>query len=204
MNIAVFASGSGTNAEALIRRFNSDGSPHRVALVVTNRAAAPVIDRARRLGVETLVIPSAALADEAAVRPLFEARSIAFIALAGFLAMIPGWMVDAYAGRIVNLHPSLLPRHCGRGMWGRHVHEAVLAAGDAESGITIHRVDADYDTGAIIFQSRIPVTPDDTPDTLQERIHVLEHRWYPAVVDAVISRQGKSPGKSQGKSQGAE
>lgn len=190
MNIAIFASGTGTNAEALIRRFNGrGGSSHRVALVLTNRSSAPVIERARKLGVEAVCLSREELADETVAGLLLESRSIGFVALAGFLAMVPVWMVRRYAGRMVNLHPSLLPRHGGPGMWGRRVHEAVIAAGDTESGITLHLVDEDYDTGLPLFQAHIPIAVgNDTPESLEARIHPVEHRWYPALVGALLRR----------------
>jgi phosphoribosylglycinamide formyltransferase-1 len=119
---------------------------------------------------------------------MLQKENIDLIVLAGFMRKIEAPLTAAYAGRIVNIHPSLLPRHGGPGMYGHHVHEAVLAAGDTESGITIHYVDEQIDGGEIIFQARCEVLPDDTPDTLANRIHVLEHRHFPEVVVNILSK----------------
>lgn len=186
MNIAVFASGSGSNAENIVNRLNRPGSRHRVSLIVTNRRDAGVIERAARLGVPCEIIDRATLADEAAIGAILDRHGVEFIALGGFLAMIPAWMIARYPRRIVNIHPSLLPRHGGKGMWGHHVHEAVYAAGDKESGITIHYVDEHYDSGDIIFQDRVAIGSADSAADIEAKVRALEPLHYPAVVESLL------------------
>lgn len=186
MNIAVFASGTGTNAEAIIRHLDNPGSPHRVSVVVTNRSGAGVIDRAKNLGVPVEIITRAAMADSDTVGAVLDSYGVEFIALAGYLAMIPQWLVGRYEGRIVNLHPALLPRHGGKGMYGHFVHEAVVAAGDTETGITIHHVDCHYDSGQVIYQESVPVAPTDTPDDVEAAVRALELKRYPKVIASLL------------------
>lgn len=186
MNIAVFASGSGSNAENIVNRLNRPVSRHRVSLIVTNRRDAGVIERAARLGVPCEIIDRATLADEAATGAVLDRHGVEFIALGGFLAMIPAWMIARYPRRIVNIHPSLLPLHGGKGMWGHHVHEAVHAAGDKESGITIHYVDEHYDSGDIIFQDRVAIGSADSAADIEAKVRALEPLHYPAVVESLL------------------
>lgn len=186
MNLAVFASGAGSNAEAIIRRFNHPGSRHRVALVVTDRSDAGVIKRAQALGVDVEVIKRSQLSDKEFTSSLLSSREIGFIALGGYLGMIPEWMVKEYDHRIVNIHPSLLPRHGGKGMYGHHVHEAVVASGDTESGITIHYVDQHYDSGQVILQAKIPVAPDDTAADVESHVRALEPLHYPETIASLL------------------
>lgn len=184
-NIAVFVSGSGTNCENIIRYF-SESQKARVALVVSNREDAYALVRAKNLGVPTVVIPKAKLADVEMVIGLLEKYNIGFIALAGYLLMIPKYLIDRYRGRMVNIHPSLLPKYGGKGMHGHHVHEAVKASGDKETGITIHYVSEVCDGGAIIFQARTSVVPDDTPDSIAQKVHILEMEHFPKVIESLI------------------
>lgn len=186
-NIAIFASGNGSNAENIIAHLRATGSPLNVALIVTNRADAGVVQRAARLGVPVAVLTRSDINDPATMLGVLEARGIKFIVLAGFLLMIPPFLVDRFEGRMINIHPSLLPRHGGKGMFGRHVHEAVIAAGDRETGITVHRVSHHYDSGAVIFQARVPVDPTDTPGTVEAKIHALEREHFPRVVCETFS-----------------
>ena len=186
MNIAIFVSGSGTNCENIIRFFQSS-EDITSALVVSNRADAYALRRAERLGVPTAIVPKAQLNDPAVILPLLKEYDIHFIVLAGFLPMVPDFLIDAYPRRIVNIHPALLPRHGGKGMWGHHVHEAVKAAGDTETGITIHYVSPVCDGGEIIAQFSTPVSPDDTPDTIAEKVHVLEMEHFPPVLAEVFA-----------------
>jgi phosphoribosylglycinamide formyltransferase 1 len=184
MNLAIFASGTGTNAARIIDYFR--GSPRiKVSLIVCNKPGAGVLDIARREGVQTLLIEKEPFFRDGAVRELM-AKEIDFIALAGFLWKIPEALVQAYPGRIVNLHPALLPKYGGKGMYGKFVHEAVIAAGDPESGITIHYVDEHYDHGEPIHQFKVIVEPGDTPETLAQKIHLLEYEHFPKVLEAVI------------------
>lgn len=182
-HIAVFASGSGSNAENLIRHFASRPHAGRVELVICNRAGAGVIERATRLGVPVSVINATDMQDADKMLALLDRYHINTIVLAGFLMMIPPYLTQKYDGRMVNLHPSLLPAYGGKGMYGRRVHEAVIAAGETESGITIHTVTDVYDEGKIVFQARVSIAPDDTAATLEAKIHNLEHIHLPRVVE---------------------
>ena len=181
MNIAIFVSGSGTNCENIIRHFQGSESIS-IKLVVSNRSDAFALERAKRLGVPSAIVPKAKLNDPDVILPLLKEYGIDFIVLAGFLPLIPDFLIDAYPRRIVNLHPALLPKHGGKGMWGHHVHEAVKAAGDTETGITIHYVSPVCDGGEIIAQFSTPVAPDDTPDTIADKVHVLEMAHFPEVL----------------------
>ncbi len=188
-NIAIFVSGSGTNCENLISFFkNSDII--NCALVVSNKADAYALVRARNHGVPTAVMPKADLNNPDLMMPLLREYNIGFIVLAGFLPLVPDFLIDAFPMRIVNIHPSLLPKFGGKGMWGHHVHEAVKAAGETESGITIHYVTPVCDGGDIIAQYHVALTPNDTPDDIADKVHVLEMEYYPKVVEEIIS-QGK-------------
>lgn len=187
-NIAIFASGNGTNAENIIRYFQGNGEV-RVKLVVSNRRSAFVLERAARLGVPSACLTKEEWADGRAVLALMEEAEIDFIVLAGFLARVPDCLLQAYPDKIVNIHPSLLPKFGGKGMYGEHVHEAVLAAGEQESGITIQYINEHFDEGAIICQQKCPVLPDDTPDTLAARVHALEYEYYPRVVEQLVLGQ---------------
>lgn len=182
--IAIFASGSGTNAEAICREL-AGRDDIKVDLMVCNRRQAGVYERMERMGVESVHMGKAEWADGARVVDLMRRRGIDLIVLAGFLAIIPPALLEAYPRRIINIHPSLLPKHGGPGMYGHFVHESVLADGDKVSGITIHYVDEHVDGGEIILQASCPVEPGDTPDSLAARIHRLEHAHYPRVVEAV-------------------
>ena len=185
LNIAIFVSGSGTNCENLIKYF-ADKADVNCALVVSNKADAGALERARRLGVETAVTPKAELNDPAVMLPLLRRYDIGFIVLAGFLPLVPDFLIEAYPQRIVNIHPSLLPKFGGKGMWGHHVHEAVKAAGETESGITIHWVTPVCDGGDIIAQYRCALSPDDTPDDIFDRVHELEMKYFPKVVERLV------------------
>ena len=184
-NLAVFASGGGTNCENLIRYF-SHSDIARVALVVSNKADAFVLDRARRLGVPTAVISKAELAQPDVVLPLLSEYGVQFIVLAGFLPLVPDYLIEAFPRAIVNIHPSLLPKYGGKGMWGHHVHEAVKAAGETETGMTVHWVTPVCDGGGIIAQFRVALLPTDTADDIAAKEHVLEMEHFPQVVEKVI------------------
>jgi phosphoribosylglycinamide formyltransferase-1 len=185
--IAVFASGSGTNAENLIRYFRTKPGA-RVELVLSNRPGAGVLERARGLGVETEIFNRDTFYGSSEVADLLRSKSIDFLVLAGFLWLVPDGLLEAFKGRIVNIHPALLPRYGGKGMYGEHVHRAVIDSGDTESGITIHYVNREYDKGDIIFQARCPVRKNDTPATLASRVHELEYRHFPEVVEQLLDK----------------
>lgn len=185
VNIAIFVSGSGTNCENLIRCFK-DSERVRCALVVSNKPDAYALVRATNLGVPTAVAPKAQLNDVDFMMPLLRQYGIDFIVLAGFLPLVPDFLIDAYPRRIVNIHPALLPKYGGKGMWGHHVHEAVKAAGEAETGMTVHWVTPVCDGGEIIAQYRCALSPDDTVDDIAEKEHQLEMKYFPQVVEQVL------------------
>lgn len=184
-NIAIFASGNGTNAENIIKYF-SGNKDIKVKIVMANKADAFVLERAHRLGIPTLYINREQWADATHILTLLHEQQIDFIVLAGFLARIPDALLHAYPNRIVNIHPSLLPKFGGKGMYGNKVHEAVVAAGETESGITIHYLNEHYDEGQIIAQYRCPVMPNDTPQDVATRVHALEYEYYPKVIEQLL------------------
>jgi len=185
MNVAIFVSGSGSNCENLIKFFQDDPMI-RIALVVSNKPDAYALVRAERLGVPTVVTPKPDLHDPNVMLPLLQRYDIGFIVLAGWLPLIPNFLIDAYPHRIINIHPALLPKYGGKGMWGHHVHEAVKAAGEAETGMTVHWVTPVCDSGEIIAQFRVALSPDDTVDDIAEKEHQLEMAHFPQVVKEII------------------
>lgn len=184
-NIAVFASGTGSNARKLIEHFR-DSPVARVALVISNKKDAGVLDIAREHGIAIHLIDRAGFYEGENILSVLQKAEIDFIVLAGFLWKIPDYLVRAYAGRMVNIHPALLPKYGGKGMFGAHVHEAVRAAGEAETGITIHYVNDHYDEGDIIFQARCAVEPEDDAAAIARKVLVLEHRHFPEVVERLL------------------
>jgi phosphoribosylglycinamide formyltransferase 1 len=184
-NIAIFASGTGTNAENLIRYFSTRNSA-KVILVLSNKSQAPVLERAASLGVNSLFFDRQEFYETDSVLGILKKNKTDIIVLAGFLWFIPGYLTREYAGRIINIHPALLPSYGGKGMYGDRVHAAVLDAGELHSGITIHYVNDVYDTGDIIFQAKCDVLPGDDVHSLAARIHQLEYEYFPVVVEDVI------------------
>ena len=185
MNLAIFASGTGTNAARIIDYFRGS-TQIKVSLIVCNKPGAGVLNVAERAGVPTLLIEKEPFFRGGAYVAALEEKKIDFIVLAGFLWKIPSALVQAYRGRIINIHPALLPKYGGKGMYGRFVHEAVIAAGDKESGITIHYVDEHYDHGDPIRQVKVLIEPEDTPETLAKKIHLLEYEHFPKIIEEVI------------------
>ena len=185
MNIAIFVSGSGTNCENLIKYFAGSESVN-CALVVSNKFDAYALVRAENLGVPTAVAPKAELNSPEFMLPLLKKYDIEFIVLAGFLPLVPSFLIDAYPHRIINIHPALLPKYGGKGMWGHHVHEAVKEAGETETGMTVHWVTPICDAGEIIAQYKVALSPDDTVDDIAEKEHQLEMKYFPKVVEEVI------------------
>ena len=174
INIAIFVSGGGTNCENLIKYFSGSESVNR-ALVVSNKADAYALVRAERLGVPTAVATKPELNDETVMMPLMERYGIDFVVLAGFLPLVPNFLIEAFPRRIINIHPALLPKYGGKGMWGHHVHEAVKAAGETETGMTVHYVTPVCDSGEIIAQYKTALSPTDTADDIAEKEHhILE------------------------------
>ncbi|MGQ9620662.1 MAG: phosphoribosylglycinamide formyltransferase [Bacteroidales bacterium] len=184
-NIAIFASGSGTNAENIIRFFSVRKSA-KVALVLSNNPNAYVLVRAVRFKVPVKIFNRHEFYKTDSVLETLVSFNIDFIVLAGFLWLVPKNILSHYYRRIINIHPALLPSYGGKGMYGDRVHRAVIESGDRESGITIHYVDEKYDNGDIIFQFRCKVEPDETPESLAVRIHELEYRYYPEVIEKLI------------------
>jgi len=184
-NLAVFASGNGSNAENIIRYFkNSDTI--KVACVCTNRPDAYVIKRAHDHGVDVLVFSGKEFHETDKVIEFLKQHKTDWIILAGFLWLIPEYLINEYPGRILNIHPALLPKYGGKGMYGDKVHKAVIENGEAFSGITIHLIDNEYDRGQTIFQAKCPVLPDDTPEQLAGRVHSLEYEHYPSVIEKAV------------------
>jgi phosphoribosylglycinamide formyltransferase 1 len=179
MHVAVAVSGRGTNLEALVRALGPE-APARVVLVLSNRADAPALERAAGRGIATVTLRDHADGNEW-LRAL-ERHGVELVVLAGYLKLVPVAVIERYRGRILNVHPALLPAFGGRGMYGRRVHEAVLASGARESGATVHLVDEVYDRGAILGRARVPVLAGDDPETLAARVLEAEHRLLPAAV----------------------
>ena len=185
-NIAILASGNGTNAENIIRYFQNSESVN-IGLVLANRETALVLERARSLNVPFACMGKTEWVDGTAVLALLEERGIDFIVLAGFLARIPDCILHAYPNKIINIHPSLLPKFGGKGMYGDRVHEAVVAAGETETGITIHYLNEHFDEGEVIVQYRCPVLPQDTAEDVAKKVHALEYEYYPQVIERLLS-----------------
>lgn len=186
--IAIFASGNGTNAENIIRYFQTVDDAAEIVLVVCNSRDAKVLERAERLGVPSVVLPRKDFRNEAVMTELMDKYKVDFIVLAGFLLMVPDFLIARYPDKIVNIHPALLPKFGGKGMYGHHVHEAVVAAGEKESGITIHYVNEDCDGGEIIFQAKTKLEPTDTPDDVAAKIHILEQENFPRVIAETLRK----------------
>jgi formyltetrahydrofolate-dependent phosphoribosylglycinamide formyltransferase len=180
--LAIFASGKGSNAEKIIQHFENHSNIH-VSLIVSNKPTAGVLSIAQRFGIETLLLEKKRLMESDDYVQIIKNQGITHIVLAGFLLKVPDNLIRAYRNKIVNIHPALLPAHGGKGMYGEHVHQAVIEAGDSESGITIHLVDEEYDHGKTLFQAKVKVDPSDSPSSLAEKIHQLEHQHFATVVE---------------------
>jgi formyltetrahydrofolate-dependent phosphoribosylglycinamide formyltransferase len=185
--LAVFASGAGSNAQKIIDRFRHSATI-KVSLIICNKPGAGVLDIAKSENIPFIIIEKEKFFRDNGYADELREAAIDLIVLAGFLWKIPSTLIDAYPGRIVNIHPALLPNYGGKGMYGHHVHEAVIAGGEKESGITIHYVDGHYDNGDIIFQARCAVMENDTPVTLASRIHQLEHEHYSRIIEELINK----------------
>lgn len=186
--IAILASGSGTNAENIVRLFH-EGNKIRVVHVLANRQKAGVHERMQKLGVPTEYIPNSVWENEAyKVVDILQSKEVDLVVLAGFMRKIDSEIINAYKGRIINIHPSLLPAHGGKGMWGHHVHEAVIAAGDKQSGVTVHYVTDEIDGGEIIMQQAIDLEEGETAESLEAKIHPVEYDLYPRAIVAALKR----------------
>ncbi len=187
-NLAVFASGSGTNCENLIHYFN-ESDYISVNLVITNNPYAGVIERTFDMGVDCYINLFKTEEDFKTLYEVLEEYDVDWIILAGFLKLIPEHLIKRFTGRIINIHPALLPKYGGKGMYGINVHKSVISSGEKESGISIHYVNEKYDEGDIIAQFTCPVFPDDSPETLAARVHELEYNHFPLVVESEIMKQ---------------
>lgn len=185
--IAIFASGAGTNAENLIRYFRTSDLA-QVVLVLTNRSQAGVLDRAHQLGVPTYIFDKETLNTTTEIIERLKGAQIDWVILAGFLLKIPISLVQTYPDRILNIHPALLPKYGGKGMYGRHVHQAVLDAGETETGISIHLVNENYDEGSLIAQRSVALGQHETVDSIAQKVHQLEYLWFPQIVEHTISQ----------------
>lgn len=183
--VAIFASGSGTNAEEIFKYFQNHPSIE-VVLLLSNNPQAFALQRALKFGVDSKIFDRLQFKESTIVLDWLREKNVTHVVLAGFLWLIPGYLIQAYPHRIINIHPALLPNHGGKGMYGMKVHEAVKLAGDAKTGITIHAVDDKYDEGEIIFQATCPVYADDTPEQIAHKVHQLEYQHYPAVIERWI------------------
>jgi phosphoribosylglycinamide formyltransferase-1 len=183
--IAIFASGSGSNAQKIIEYFQ-ENPEIEVSLVLSNNPEAYVLERASGLGVPSYVFDRQLFYETDQVHDILRDIGIDFIVLAGFLWLVPANLLKSWPKRIINIHPALLPKFGGKGMYGDRVHKAVIEAGEKETGITIHYVNAVYDDGEIIFQEKFEILPDDTVESIAERVHVMEHRHFPEVIEKLL------------------
>ena len=184
-NIAIFASGSGSNTENIIRYFRKNEAI-QVSLVLSNRSDAYVFERAHRLGVPCNVFPKEDWMAGDEILAVLQEYHIDFVVLAGFLVRVPDLLLHAYPNKIINIHPALLPKFGGKGMYGDRVHEAVVAAGEKESGITIHYINEHYDEGNTVFQTACLVLPTDSPEDVAKKVHALEYEHFPRVIERVL------------------
>jgi len=185
-NIAILASGAGSNAQKILEYF-SDRMDIAVRLIVSNKKEAGVLNIAKLASIDTFVVNRDSFYSTTDLLVELDKRKIDFIVLAGFLWLIPPYLIQHYPERIINIHPALLPKYGGKGMYGHFVHEAVHLAKDTHSGITIHFVNEKYDEGSIVFQERCEILPSDQPEDIAKKVQVLEHSHYPTVIDQLVS-----------------
>ncbi|MDD2589711.1 MAG: phosphoribosylglycinamide formyltransferase [Fermentimonas sp.] len=187
VNVAIFASGNGSNAENIANYF-SDNNNICITLIVSNKSDAYVHERAKKLRIPSVSFNKIEFADGIKILKTLKDYKIDFIVLAGFLLKVPDSILESYPESIINIHPALLPKHGGKGMYGDRVHQAVKNAGDLETGITIHYINENYDEGDIIFQSFCDVLPEDTPDDIANKVHALEYEHYPKVIEETVKK----------------
>lgn len=185
-NIAILASGAGSNAQKILEYF-SDRMDIAVRLIISNKKEAGVLNIAKLASIDTFVVTRDTFYSTTDLLVELDKRNIDFIVLAGFLWLIPPYLIQHYPERIINIHPALLPKYGGKGMYGHFVHEAVHLAKDTHSGITIHFVNEKYDEGSIVFQERCEILPSDQPEDIAKKVQVLEHSYYPTVIDQLVS-----------------
>ena len=184
--LAILASGSGSNAQRFIDYFR-EHPKIEIAVIISNNSGAYVLKRAEEAGIPTVVVPKSGWDDKGTIKALFLSHRVDAVVLAGYLLLLPSWFIAMFPSRIFNIHPALLPDFGGKGMYGIHVHRAVIDSGARQSGITIHLVNETYDEGEILFREKLNVLPEDTPESLARRVLVLEHRYYPRVVADYLS-----------------
>ncbi|MEN7548899.1 phosphoribosylglycinamide formyltransferase [Rapidithrix thailandica] len=194
MHISIFASGSGSNAQRIIEYFREKGLQAEFS-ILTNNAQAYVIERAKQLEVPFKIVSRKAFKEAKDVLEFLEEKNAQLIVLAGFLQLVPEALTQKYTRRIINIHPALLPKFGGKGMYGHFVHEAVVAAGEQESGITIHYVNERYDEGEAILQKSCPVETGDTPDDVARKVQQLEHQYFPKVVEELAKQLSEKQGR---------
>lgn len=185
IKIAIFASGSGSNAENIVNYFENDKNI-KISLIISNKSNAFVHERAKKLGIESVTFSRNDFETSEKVVDYLKQKNIDFIVLAGFLLKVPQNLLDAYPNNIINIHPALLPKYGGKGMYGDNVHKAVLAAGETESGITIHRVNENYDEGTIIFQAKCAIDKNDTCEDVANKVHSLEYKYFPIIIENIL------------------
>jgi phosphoribosylglycinamide formyltransferase 1 len=185
IKIAIFASGSGSNAERIVEFFNAKDEIE-VSLILTNNPTAGVIDRAQRLNIPVVIFNKKVFSKTDKIVEMLQLQSIDWVILAGFLWLVPKNLIKTFENRMINIHPALLPKYGGKGMWGHHVHEAVVANKEVETGITIHYVNENYDEGKIIFQAKCAVTESDSAEEVAQKIHLLEYQYFPEIIHKEI------------------
>ncbi|HEU5291964.1 MAG TPA: phosphoribosylglycinamide formyltransferase [Cyclobacteriaceae bacterium] len=183
--IAIFASGSGTNAEEIMKRFQHHASIE-VVMLLSNNARAFALERAKKFNVSSKVFDRPIFRESEEVLSWLKEKNVTHIVLAGFMWLVPSYLIKSFPGKIINIHPALLPKFGGKGMYGMHVHEAVKAAGEKQTGITIHEVNEKYDEGRILFQAKTQLSTSDTPDDIAKKVHMLEYEHYPRVIEEWI------------------
>lgn len=188
--LAIFASGNGTNAQRISEYF-ADNKSIKVDCIIYNRSNAYVAERAKKLGVPAQYFNREDFYSNGRVLQYLKEHGIDWIILAGFLWLVPKEILEAFPNHIINIHPALLPKYGGKGMYGEHVHHAVIANHEKESGITIHIVDSQYDKGTTLFQAKCQLTQEDTPDTLAAKIHELEQTYFPVIIEKTISSENR-------------
>lgn len=188
VNIAIFASGSGSNAERIIQ-FYEKSNAVTISLIVCNKKDAYVFERAKKLQVEAVYLSKNQINDADVLVPILNEKKVDMIVLAGFLLLVPAYLIEAYTNRIINIHPALLPKYGGKGMYGMHVHEAVVAHHEKETGITVHYVNEKYDEGAVILQAHCQLNESDTAESVANKIHALEYRYFPVAIGQVLEDQ---------------
>jgi len=183
--IAIFASGSGSNAENIVTYF-SNNSDLEFPIILSNKSAAFIHERAKRLKIPSITFSKDQFNDGNAILEVLKSNKIDFIVLAGFLLKIPTLLINEFPNKIINIHPALLPKYGGKGMYGDKVHQAVKVAGETESGITIHYVNENYDEGNIIFQARCEILAEDSAEDIANKVHALEYKFFPEVIAKIV------------------